>query len=220
MTGCLITFEGSEGCGKSTQIQLLMEKFKAQGQTALLTREPGGTRLGEHIRHLLKFSTAGKGMVPEAELLLFCASRAQHYRELIKPAIEAGKIVICDRFLDSTTVYQGLARGIPIHLIEAAHQITLGDFRPHLTLLLDMDAEKARLRALRRVRPAYVGEDRMEIEEPAFYQKVREGYLQIAKKEKRFHIINADITPEELAQHIWKEISHVLDHCPCPEPSH
>lgn len=212
MSGCLITFEGSEGCGKSTQIQILVEKLKIKNRSVLLTREPGGTRLGEQIRHLLKFATAGKGMVPEAELLLFCANRAQHYRELIQPALETGKVVICDRFLDSTTVYQGLARGIPLHLIEAAHQITLGDFRPHLTLLLDMDAEKARLRALHRVRPAYVPEDRMESEKPEFYEKVRQGYLLLAKKEKqRFRLINADVSKEELAKAIWKETAHVLD---------
>lgn len=212
MTGCLITFEGSEGCGKSTQIQILMETLKTKKIPVLLTREPGGTRLGEHIRHLLKFATAGKGMVPESELLLFCASRAQHYRELIKPAVDSGQMVICDRFLDSTTVYQGLARGISLPLIEAAHQITLGDFRPHLTFLLDMDAEKARIRALHRVRPVTVQEDRMESEPPEFYQKVRQGYLALAEKEPaRFRILNADVSQQELAQSIWKEIAHVMD---------
>ena len=212
MSGCLITFEGSEGCGKSTQIQILVETLKTKNRPFLLTREPGGTRLGENIRHLLKFATAGKGMVPEAELLLFCASRAQHYHELIKPAIQAGRVVICDRFLDSTTVYQGLARGIPLPLIEAAHQITLGDFRPDLTLLLDMDAEKARLRALHRVKPVTVGEDRMESEKPEFYEKVRQGYLTLAKKEaQRFRVINADVSKEELTRLIWKELAHVLD---------
>lgn len=212
MTGLLITFEGSEGCGKSTQIQILIETLKTKNIPVLLTREPGGTRLGEHIRHLLKFATAGKGMVPESELLLFCASRAQHYRELIKPAIDSGKIVICDRFLDSTTVYQGLARGIPLPLIEAAHQITLGNFRPHLTFLLDMDAEKARLRALHRVRPVYGTEDRMESEPPEFYQKVRQGYLSLAQKESnRFRILNADVSQQELAKSIWEEMTHVLD---------
>ncbi len=210
--GCFITFEGSEGCGKTTQIKLLAERLVREGNTVCLTREPGGTPVGEQIRHLLKFASAGHGMSHEAEVLLFCANRAEHVKNLIRPALARGEVVLCDRFLDSTTAYQGRARGLPTDLVQAANKLAVGQLIPDITLVLDMDAEQARKRALRRPRPAGIGEDRMESEPPEFYQRVREAYLDLAKENpSRVKIIAASHSRDVVADSIWKEVSHVLN---------
>ncbi|MDB2311178.1 dTMP kinase, partial [Opitutales bacterium] len=130
MAGLFITFEGTEGCGKSTQIKALAERLQSEGKQVLQTREPGGTPLGEAVRNLLQHDAAGAGMSPEAELLLFTASRAQLTRERIIPAIAAGQIVLCDRFMDSTTVYQGVARQINTQAVATINQFAVGDARP------------------------------------------------------------------------------------------
>ena len=137
--GLFITFEGSEGCGKSTQIRLLEARLKERGRSVLLTREPGGTSIGEEIRHLLQFSKANSAMKPETELLLFTASRAQIVRELIEPALAEGTTVIADRFMDSTTVYQGVARQIDPAAVAFINHFATGDCRPDLTFVLDLD---------------------------------------------------------------------------------
>src|SRR5579885_1687032 len=136
MRGLLITFEGSEGCGKSTQIALLAERLRGLGFTVKLVREPGGTPIGEEIRHTLKHSQQNKAMTAEAELLLMCASRAQLVREVIRPALAAGEIVLCDRFYDSTAAYQGYGRGLDLSVIQQMTDFAVGETRPHLTLLL------------------------------------------------------------------------------------
>ena len=141
MTGLFITFEGGEGCGKSTQIAALKARLEDMGKTVVQTREPGGTALGESVRNLLQYDDAGQGMSPEAELLLFAASRAQHVRELIVPAIAEGQIVLCDRFLDSTTVYQGVARAIDSKKVDTINQFAIGDTKPDLTILIDLPPE-------------------------------------------------------------------------------
>ena len=145
-TGLFISFEGSEGCGKSTQIHLLVESLAGAGITPLLVREPGGTPIGESIRHLLQHSTEGHDMAAETELLLFVASRAQLVRQKILPALEAGQIVISDRFLDSTTVYQGVARRIPSEIVDLVNRFAVGARLPDITFLLDMDPTEAHKR--------------------------------------------------------------------------
>ncbi|HPA18266.1 MAG TPA: dTMP kinase [Verrucomicrobiae bacterium] len=210
-TGRFITLEGSEGCGKSTQAAILARRLRDAGHPVIETREPGGTPLGEEIRHLLKFHAASRGMCPEAELLLFSASRAQLVRDVIRPALAAGTLIICDRFLDSSTMYQGIARGLPHQLVQHVHTLAVGDTLPNLTLVLDMDPEKARLRAMRRPRPAGGPEDRMEAEPAEFYRNVAEGYRALAAAEpRRVRIVSAEGPPDEVAARIWEEVRHVL----------
>ncbi|MCB1224800.1 MAG: dTMP kinase, partial [Verrucomicrobiales bacterium] len=139
----LISFEGTEGCGKSTQLALLRARLEASGRPVELLREPGGTRLGEKIRHLLQHDDELENLNPEAELLLFAASRAQLVRERILPLLRAGTTVLLDRFLDSTTVYQGHARGLPLDAVAAINAFAVGGTLPDLTFLLDMDATAA-----------------------------------------------------------------------------
>src|ERR1700681_1605260 len=134
MKGLLISFEGTEGCGKSTQIHLLAERLRAAGRTVKLVREPGGTPIGEEIRHTLKHSASNHAMTSEAELLLMNASRAQLVREVIRPALATGEIILCDRFYDSTTAYQGHGRGLDLQLVKTVIDIAVGDTRPQLTL--------------------------------------------------------------------------------------
>lgn len=194
--GLFVTFEGSEGCGKSTQIRHLAAWLNARGRPCVTTREPGGTSAGDEIRHLLQHSPQGHGLVPESELLLFAASRAQLVRELIIPALADGKTVVSDRFYDSTTVYQGVARRLAPETVRAINSFAIGNCIPDITFLLDMDAREAYARLHRRERPA----DRMESEPLAFYEAVREGYLHLAKTEPaRFVILDATLPENNLA---------------------
>jgi dTMP kinase len=204
MTGLFITFEGGEGCGKSTQIAALKARLEAMGKTVVQTREPGGTALGESVRKLLQYDDAGQGMSPEAELLLFAASRAQHVRELIAPAIAEGQIVLCDRFLDSTTVYQGVARAIDSKKVDTINQFAIGDTNPDLTILIDLPPEIG----LARVHARSDGQlDRMEKEAIGFFQAVRQGYLDLAKSEpKRFLVLDGSQSVEELETQIWQKV--------------
>ncbi len=200
--GLFISFEGSEGCGKSTQIALLRERFEAAGQHTLLLREPGGTTLGEQVRALLlQHPEDGAAMTPEAELLLFAASRAQLVREKITPAVDAGTHVIADRFLDSTTVYQGFGRGIDLIAVSQVNSFAVGVRQPDVTFLLDMDAAAAHARAHERSGGQL---DRMESEPADFYEKVREGYLQVAREApRRIVVLDATEPPDALAESIW-----------------
>ena len=204
MTGLFITFEGGEGCGKSTQIAALKARLEDMGKTVVQTREPGGTALGESVRNLLQYDDAGQGMSPEAELLLFAASRAQHVRELIVPAIAEGQIVLCDRFLDSTTVYQGVARAIDSKKVDTINQFAIGDTMPDLTILIDLPPEIG----LARVHARSGGQlDRMEKEAIEFFQAVRQGYLDLAKSEpKRFLVLDGSQSVEELETQIWQKV--------------
>lgn len=209
MAGLFITFEGGEGCGKSTQIALLKERLEAAGRSVVQTREPGGTALGESIRQLLQHDDAGTGMSPEAELLLFAASRAQHVRELIAPALVAGQIVLCDRFLDSTAVYQGVARAIDAQQVEAINQFAVGSTRPDLTILIDLPPELG----LARVHARSNGQlDRMEQEAIEFFQAVRQGYLDLAVAEPdRFHILDGRQSVETLSRAIGEIVEARFD---------
>ena len=208
MTGLFITFEGGEGCGKSTQIAALKARLEAMGKTVVQTREPGGTALGESVRSLLQHDDAGQGMSPEAELLLFAASRAQHVRELIAPAIAQGQIVLCDRFLDSTTVYQGVARAIDSKKVDTINQFAIGDTKPDLTILIDLAPEIG----LARVHARSDGQlDRMENEAIEFFQAVRQGYLDLAKSEpKRFLVLDGSQSVEKLEIQIWQRVGATL----------
>jgi len=187
-SGVFITFEGSEGCGKSTQIGRIADFLCQKGLEVITLREPGGTPVGEAIRHLLKHDAAAAAMTPETELLLFAASRAQLVREAIRPALDRGAVVLCDRFLDSTTVYQGVARALDMTDVTAVNNVAIGGLLPNLTLLFDLDAAEGRRRAERRAGPI----DRMEQEGGIFYDAVRQGYLALAQADEgRFAIIDA-----------------------------
>src|SRR5438094_2191675 len=141
MKGLFITFEGTEGSGKSTHIQLLAERLRTMNRTVRVLREPGGTPIGEEIRHTLKHSQQNHAMTAEAELLLMNASRAQLVREIIRPALAAGEVVLCDRYYDSTTAYQGYGRGLDLKLVQAVIDFAVGETRPHLTLLMQAPPE-------------------------------------------------------------------------------
>ena len=175
--GLFISFEGSEGCGKSTQIARLATRIRDSGREVITLREPGGTPIGEQIRNLLQYDEAGKAMTPEAEILLFAASRAQLVREVIRPALQRDAVVLCDRFLDSTTVYQGAARALAQEEVQAINGFAVGETLPNLTILLDLDAAEGRRRAAGRKGP----KDRMEQEDEGFYESVRQGYLELAR---------------------------------------
>lgn len=198
-----ITFEGSEGCGKSTQVQLLANRLDAAGLPFLITREPGGTAIGESIRELLQFAPQSAGMMPETEVLLFEASRAQLVREVIKPALERGECVIADRFFDSTTVYQGVARKLDKKIVRQLNAFAVGDCIPDITFLLDVDLETARARMKGPRRP-----DRMEQQADEFYEQVRDGYLELAKWQKdRVIVIKGWESPQDIEGEIWKIVS-------------
>jgi len=202
--GFLLSFEGSEGCGKSTQIRLLKERLEQEGREVIVLREPGGTEIGESIRHLLQHAKEGHSMTAEAELLLFAASRAQIVREKIRPLIESGVFVILDRFFDSTTVYQGYARGLPLDSVRAINAFAIGGTLPRLTLVLDMDTQTA----WQRIHATGRELDRMESQPPAFFEKVRQGYLDVAKAEpQRVKIIDAAAAPEKVHESIWQIVA-------------
>lgn len=202
--GFLITFEGSEGSGKSTQIGRIADRFTDAGYDVVVTREPGGTKIGEEIRHILKYADSGTAMFPETELLLFAASRAQLVREVIQPALKEGKIVLCDRFMDSTTVYQGVGRKIssgPVHMINT---FAVGDIIPDVTVVIDIPAEAGFERIRHRVTDL---PDRMEAENIEFYRNVREGYLMLAKAlPERFIIVDGTEEIDVVEDRLWKAL--------------
>ncbi|TVP77089.1 MAG: dTMP kinase [Puniceicoccaceae bacterium] len=208
MPGFFISFEGGEGCGKSTQIARLSARLQAAGWDVEQTREPGGTALGEAIRQLLQHDKAGQGMAAETELLLFAASRAQHVRERIGPALAAGKIVLCDRFMDSTTVYQGVARAVAPEPVQAINQLAVDTTVPELTFLIDLAPEIG----LPRIRNRADGQlDRMEQEALEFHQAVRQGYLDLAQREPtRFVVLDGSQSIETLEQAIWQQVEDAL----------
>jgi dTMP kinase len=198
-----LSFEGSEGSGKTTQIERLAARLQAAGREVVITREPGGTEIGEEIRHLLKHAASGHAMFPETELLLFAACRAQLVREVILPAVRAGKIILCDRFLDSTTVYQGVARQLSADPVAAINRFAVGELLPDLTVVLDVPADIGLTRARGR---AGARPDRLEQENIDFYQRVREGYLLLARSlPQRFLVVDGTLPTEEITEKIWHE---------------
>lgn len=194
--GKFISFEGSEGCGKSTQIRRFVDWLRGTGREVLVTREPGGTAVGEKIRHLLQHDPDAAALTAESELLLFAASRAQLVREVILPALERGVWVVADRFLDSTSVYQGVGRGLEREAVQRINAFAVGAALPELTFLLDLDAATGHSRAV-----AASGDqhDRMESEPLAFFESVRRGYLELAAAEPgRIAVIDAGASIDEV----------------------
>ncbi len=198
MKGLFITFEGIEGCGKSTQAKLLREYLEKKGWSVFLTREPGGPKISEKIRELL-LSTENKEMLPETEVLLYMASRSQHTGEWIIPALQKGKMVISDRYYDSTLAYQGAARKIDIKLIDTITKFATFGLKPDITFLVDLPAEIGLSRISKQ------DADRLEMESIEFHKKVRVGFIEIAKREKeRYIIVDGTKSVEEIHNEIMK----------------
>jgi len=200
----LITFEGSEGCGKSTQVKRLAARLEKWGIRPAVLREPGGTAIGEAIRHLLQHSEDNHAMTPETELLLFEASRSQLVREKIQPALRRGEWVICDRFFDSTTVCQGAARQLDLGLVEKLNAFAVGDCVPDLTFVLDIDRATAQSRLGNRKKVR----DRMEEESDEFHERVIRAYRELAENEpKRVILIDGRISPDTIENQIWNTLA-------------
>lgn len=201
--GLFITLEGGEGAGKSTQIRLLAEALRKSGSEVVLTREPGGTPEAEKIRNFL-VQRDGGDWTPMAECLLLYAARQMHVETLIKPALAAGKVVISDRFTDSTRAYQSYGGGLPIETIENLNTLVLGDFAPDLTFILDLPVEIGLARSGKRLAAQASQEDRFENMGTAFHERLRLGFLEIAKKEPaRCHVIDATQSLEDVAASLW-----------------
>ncbi|HEX7534675.1 MAG TPA: dTMP kinase [Syntrophales bacterium] len=216
-----ITFEGIEGCGKSTQIKLASGYLSERGIPFIITEEPGGTPIGRKIREMLlnkaPYDSANNKMCAETELLLFSAARAQHIREVIGPAVKAEKVVLCDRFSDATIAYQGFGRGLDIDFIGRINDFSSAGLKPHFTLLFDLPAETGLRRALERIsnKKGIPAEDRFEREALEFHRRVREGYLSLAGNEPdRFRIVDASRDIEsvhrEVCVHLLQFISEKL----------
>ena len=211
MKGLFITFEGNEGSGKTTQILLLAERLRELGHKVRTIREPGGTPIGEEVRHTLKHSKQNEAMTAEAELLLMNASRAQLVREVIRPALAAGEIVVSDRFYDSTTAYQGYGRQLDLKMVKAVIDFAVGGTKPDLTLLFVVPPEtsEARLRS-RQVTLPFV-RDRIEEADHSFFDRVAKGYEAIAAAEpKRVRVVNAARSIEAIRTEVWKIIQPAL----------
>jgi dTMP kinase len=210
--GKFITFEGLDGCGKSTQLQRLASALKAANFSVIVTREPGGTTSGEKIRQLI-LDTNTSALAPYAELALMFASRAQHIREVITPALAQGNIVLCDRFTDSTEAYQGGGRKLGSEPVLELHRILCGDLQPDLTILMDSDVAASVERARRRnkAQSAEADENRFEQENRAFFGRVRNAYLAIARREpQRVALVDARGTPDATHEQIMKNVQNKL----------
>jgi dTMP kinase len=203
-SGKLISFEGSEGSGKSTQIACLAAHFQKTHREVLTTREPGGTEIGEQIRNIIVHNSKGDEMCAETELLLFTAARAQLVREVIAPAMMRGAIVLSDRFLDSSTVYQGIARNLAADPVAQINHFAVGNVMPDLTIVIDVPTEVSLARLKQRASDL---PDRMERENIDFYTKVREGYLVLAKSmPERFIVVDGTKTADVIEKKIWAEV--------------
>ncbi len=206
MKAPFITFEGTEGSGKTTQISLLADRLRSMGYRVRTLREPGGTPIGEEIRHTLKHSPANHAMTPEAELLLMNASRAQLVREVIRPALANGEIVLCDRYYDSTTAYQGYGRQLDLQMVKSMIDVAVGDTRPDLTLLFIVPQEVSEARRLSRqpTLPLPFKRDRMEEADQSFFARVAKGYQAIAAAEpQRVRQFDATGDVAQIQAAIW-----------------
>jgi dTMP kinase len=208
--GRFITFEGTDGCGKSTQMKILAARLRAEGSDVLETAEPGGTPIGRKIRSIL-LDSANQELSPTAELLLYFAGRAQNVDEWILPALDSGTIVLSDRFTDSTLAYQGAARGLGRDVVMTIHEIACRGLLPDLTIYLDIDLETSLERAHARNK-SLEGDDERRMDEQAveFHERVRAEYLNLARLEpKRIKVIDGRADRETIAERIWEAIQHV-----------
>ena len=208
--GRFITFEGGEGCGKSTQIRLLAERLRAAGKEVLLTREPGGTALAEKIRSLVR-EESDDPPNSRAETLLFIASRAQVVENVIRPTLASGTWVLCDRFADSTFAYQGYGRGLDLEELKRINSFATGGLEPDRTILLNVSPEVSAKRMRAREAATNTDADRMEKAGDSFHSRLRQGFLELAAAEpKRFAVIQADGGIEEVAEAVWNSIQPML----------
>ena len=210
--GLFIVFEGIEGCGKTTQISRAGDFLKQQNLPFIITREPGGTPIGDEIRKIL-LSSKNTDIIPLTELLLYTASKVQHLQQIINPALSSGTMVLCDRFFDATVAYQGYGEGILLPLIEKVHSMFLPGLAPDLTILLDCSAELGLNRSRRRIRleGKEQAEGRFEDKELTFHERVREGYLQLARREpERFRIVDAGLAVDAVHEKICSNITEKL----------
>jgi dTMP kinase len=205
--GRFITFEGIDGSGKSTQMRLLAARLRDRGLEAIETVEPGGTVIGNQIRRIL-LDSANHDLRPTAELLLYFASRAQNVEECISPALAAGKIVLCDRFTDSTVAYQGYARGLGVETVRTLDRIACQGLEPDLTLLIDVDLDAGLARMRARNASERASETRMDEQSLEFHRKVRDAYMTIAKEHAaRFRVIDGRSDPETVAAKVWEAVA-------------
>jgi dTMP kinase len=221
MHGLFITFEGTEGSGKSTQVAILARRLTDLGHQVRTLREPGGTPIGEEIRHTLKHSNVNHGMTPETELLLMNASRAQLVQEIIRPALQDGGIIVCDRFYDSTTAYQGHGRGLDLGMVRQIILCAVGKTRPDLTLLLTVPVKVSEARRRARLLPGMENvRDRMEEADRGFFERVEEGYRKLAAAEPgRVKSIDATLPVEQVSKAIWAAVEPLLPKLPAARPN-
>jgi dTMP kinase len=210
--GLLITFEGTEGSGKSTQITRLAERLQASGYSIRTLREPGGTAIGEEIRHTLQHSQQNQAMFPETELLLLNASRAQLVRETIRPALARGEIVLCDRYFDSSLAYQGYGRGLALTTVQAIIDYAVDECRPDLTIYLHVPVAVSESRRASRQSALPTARDRIEESDRAFFERVEHGYLQLASADpKRIRVVDATKPINEIADQLWAFVEAILN---------
>ena len=208
--GRFITFEGGEGCGKSTQTRRLAAALEARGIGVVLTRDPGGTVLAEEIRRLIK-DQADDPPCDRSELLLFLAARAQLVRSVIRPALDAGRWVVSDRFSDSTLAYQGYGRGLPLDVLRAANDFACEGLKPDLTLLLDVDPAVARARLRARETATQSAADRIERAGDAFHARLARGFAELAREEpERIVVLDANGAPDEVWEGVWTSLKPLL----------
>lgn len=205
--GFFITFEGGEGAGKSIQVEILASHFHEEGYPLVVTREPGGTRIGEQIR-AITHSQENVDLEATAEAYLMAAARAQHVAQLIEPALEVGKIVVCDRFVDSSIVYQGYGRKLGPAVIGKLNDLAVDGAIPDLTILLDVPIDLG----LKRRHKSHKAKDRLDLQQTDFYERIHRGYLELAKKYAgRYVVIDASKPIEEVAARIWEIVKKRLD---------
>lgn len=211
MAGFFISIEGIEGAGKTTLIQKMSAYFSACGKEVLVTREPGGSELGKKLRAIIL--NANEKICSGAELFLFLADRAEHVEQVIKPALQAGKIVLCDRFIDSTAAYQGYGRGMDLALLASLNAAATGGLTPDLTLILDLEPEIGLARANKRnaEQNLTVEEGRFEAEALSFHQKIRRGFLELAKTDSRYFVADAEKDADAVFEAVKPKIALLLD---------
>ncbi len=208
MSGVFITFEGIEGCGKSTQIARLAKRLAKVGRSIVQLREPGGTNIGEAIRKTVKHPPGNTPISPETELLLMNASRAQLVQQVVRPALAEGSVVLCDRFYDSTLAYQGYGRGLDLAKVQNAIDLAVGGTKPNITLLLDIPLEVSAGRVAKRQRESDETSDQFDRSGDLFFKRVLDGFHALAKAEpQRFRTINANQPPASVSDEIWNAVS-------------